>query len=680
MRLLSTFCMMMIGYCGIAQKPIIQDDFASNKFGWEESETCFFANGAYVMNASEEGTQATINYFIDVQKDFTFSADFIQQNGEEDNGYGLIWASGSDLLNLFVISSEGEYAIYSGDPSQLKTWKQHDAIRPIGNPNKLRVESKNGKMAFYVNDVKIEEHKPMPLLGSSVGMVAFTKMRLEADNFFFAQDQVIELPKQQLMAKKENLGANVNSTNDELGPVISMDGKILYLARQNVVENVGGIKDDEDVWISTWEANKWTRAVNMGKAVNTPLADNLLAVSADNNTLMFEEANQLIVKHRSESGWDAGEKLHLVFKNELDHFVASLSADGKAVIFSAKLKSNMYYDPNRSEGDLYVCLKEGDKKWSDPINLGPVINSIGEDTSPFLAADGMTLYFASDGRPGYGNQDIFMATRIGESWTEWTKPVNLGPQINTPFFDAYYTIPASGDYAYFVSYDQGFGKADIFRIKLQQHSRPSAVTLVKGRVLNSKTGTPLAASIHFENLRTRRDMGEARSDPRTGMYQIVLPYGINYGVRASRSDFYSVHENLELPASAEYKEVQKDLMMIPIEVGETIKLNNVFFEAGLPVLKSESFPELDRLVIILSENPTISIELEGHTDSRGTADVLLKLSQERVATVQEYLVSHGISKHRITGHGYGATRPVAFGDSEEDRRLNRRVEFKITKK
>lgn len=680
MRLYLTICMMMAGYYSVAQKPIIQDDFTFNKFGWEESEICFFANGEYVINATDEGAQSSISYFIDVQKDFTLSAEFIQQNGEQDNGYGLIWASGSDLLNLFVISSEGEYAIYSGDPSQLKTWKQHDAIRPIGNPNKLRVESKGGKMSFYVNDVKVEEHKPMPLLGSGIGMVAFTKMRLEVDNFFFAQDQVIELPKQPLLAKKENLGASVNSANDELGPVISMDGKILYLARQNVAENVGGMKDDEDVWMSTWENNKWSRAVNMGKAVNTPIADNLLAVSADNNTLMFEEANQLMVKHRSESGWDPAEKLHLVFKNELDHFVASLSADGKAVIFSAKLKSNIFYDPNRNEGDLYVCLKEGDKKWSDPINLGPVINSIGEDTSPFLAADGMTLYFASDGRPGYGNQDIFMSTRIGESWTEWTKPINLGPQINTPFFDAYYTIPASGDYAYFVSYDQGYGKADIFRIKLQQNSRPSAVTLVKGRVLNSKTGAPLAASIHFENLRTRRDVGEARSDPRTGMYQIVLPYGVNYGVRASRSDYYSVHENLELPASAEYKEVQKDLMMIPIEVGETIKLNNVFFEAGLPVLKSESFPELDRLVTILSENPSIFIELEGHTDSRGTADVLLKLSQERVATVQEYLVSHGIGKHRITGHGYGATRPVATGDSEEDRRLNRRVEFKITKK
>lgn len=665
--------------CALAQKPIVQDDFSMNKYGWEESDVCAFSDGEYVMSTTEEGGQSSLNFFIDVQKDFTISADLLQQNGLEDNGFGLMWASGSDVLNLFVISSEGEYAIFSGDPANLKTWTPHDAIRPMGNLNKLRIENRSGKMFFYINDVKVTEHKPMPFYGSSIGFIAFTKMRLEVDNFSFAQDQIIELPPTQLSAKKENLGAAVNSSDDDLGPVISMDGKFLYYARQNVAENIGGVKDDEDVWLSSWENNKWAKSVNMGKTVNTAIADNLLAVSADNNTLMFEEANQLQVKHRTETGWSAPEKINLTFKNELDHFVACLSADGKAVIFSAKLKSNIFYNSNNNEGDLYVCVKQNDKKWSDPINLGPIINSIGEDTSPFLSADGVTLYFATDGRPGYGNQDIFVSTRIGESWTEWTKPINLGPQINSIYFDAYYTIPASGDYAYFVSYDQGFGKADIFKIKLQHNSRPSPVTLVKGKVLNSKTGAPLAASIHFENLRTRRDVGEARSDPKTGTYQIVLPYGINYGVRATRSDYYSIHENLELPATAEYKEVQKDLVMIPIEVGETVKLNNVFFEAGLAVLKSESFPELDRLVTILSENTGISIELEGHTDSRGTAAVLLKLSEDRVATVQEYLISRGISKHRITGHGYGATRPVANGDSEEDRKLNRRVEFKITK-
>jgi outer membrane protein OmpA-like peptidoglycan-associated protein len=520
----------------------------------------------------------------------------------------------------------------------------------------------------------------MSFFGNSVGFITFTQMRLSVDNFLLAQDQTINLTEDVLKMKKENLGPTINSENDDLGPIISTDGKLLYLARQNDPGNLGGLKDDEDVWQSRLESNQWTRAVNMGRMVNTTHADNLLAVSADNNTLMFEEENQLAVKHRTETGWSASEKLSLTFKNELDHFVACLSSDGKAVVFSAKLKSNIYYDLKRDEGDLYVCIKTDSKNWSAPINLGTSINSIGEDTSPFLSADGKTLYFATDGRPGYGNQDIFMSTRLTESWTEWSTPVNLGPAVNSVYFDAYYTLPASGDYAYFVSYDKGYGLADIFRIKLHASHRPAPVTLVKGKVLNTKNRQPLAAAIHFENLQTRKDMGEARSDPKTGAYQIILAFGVNYGVRATRSDFYSVHENLELPIAREYNEVQKDLMMVPIEVGETIKLNNVFFEAGLAILKSESFPELDRLVTILKENATITIELAGHTDNRGTIDVLLQLSEDRVATVKNYLVKEGIDKARIDGHGYGASRPVALGDSEEERQLNRRVEFKITKK
>jgi outer membrane protein OmpA-like peptidoglycan-associated protein len=680
MKLLLTPCAFLLSFFSWAQNALIQDDFSSNKYGWEESGTCFFANKEYIINASEEGDQSFLNWFIDPQKEFVISVDIVQQNGLDDNGFGLVFGSGTDNFNLFVISSQGDYAVHSGDPAQLRSWKHHDIVRSMGNTNKLKVEWKSGKLAFYINNTKVEERKAVSFFGSSIGIIAFTKMRLSIDNFMLAQDQTIDLPTEIVNSKKENLGASINSENDDLGPVISMDGKTLYMARQNVAGNVGGAKDDEDVWTSHFENDQWSKATNMGKAVNTASADNLLAVSADNNTLMFEEANQLEVKHRTETGWSLPEKLNLVFKNELDHFVACLSADGKAVIFSAKLKSNVFYDAKRSEGDLYVCVKEADKKWSAPINLGSTINSMGEDTSPFLSADGKTLYFATDGRPGYGNQDIFVATRTGESWTEWSKPINLGPQVNSVYFDAYYTLPASGDYAYFVSYDKGFGKADIFRIKLHQSSRPKPVTLVKGKVLNTKTSQPLAASIHFENLKTRKDVGEARSDPKTGAYQIILPYGANYGVRATRSDFYSVHENVELPVTNEYSEVEKDLMMVPIEIGETIKLNNVFFEAGLAVLKPESFPELDRLVTILSENVGIFIELEGHTDNRGTGDVLMKLSEDRVATVRDYLINRGINKDRITGHGFGATRPVAKGDSEEDRKLNRRVEFKITKK
>ena len=664
----------------LAQTPVIKDDFSSNKYGWEEDQTKVISNGTYGINASEDGDQSVINFFLDPQSDYLISADFVQQNGLDDNGFGLVWGSGKTDFNLFMISSDGDYAVYSGDPAQLKTWKHSDAIKPMGNLNQLKIESAGGAVTFFINGTKVEERKPVSLFGYSIGFTTFTKMKLTVDNFLLAQNQTIDQFSGSITAvKKENIGPNINTAEDELGPVISADGQVILFARQNVPENTGGKNDDEDVWVSDWKNGAWTKARNMGRGVNTPQTDNLLAVSTDNNTLMFEEENQLMMRHRNETGWAALEKLGLTFKNELDHFVASLAPDGKAVLFSAKLKSNIYYDPKKEDGDLYVCVKENNK-WSAPINLGKSVNTPGEETSPFLSADGKTLYFSTNGRPGFGDQDIFMTRRQSESWTEWSRPVNLGAGVNSPYFDAYYTMPASGDYAYFVSYDKGFGKADIFRIKLHDEVKPQSVTLVKGKVLNSKNNLPLAATIHFENLGSGAEVGEARSDPQTGAYQIVLPFGSHYGLRALTAGFYSVHENLELKAKEGYNEIEKDLMLVPIEVGETVKLNNVFFTAGQPTLQPESFPELDRLVTILKDNAGIFIQLEGHTDNMGSAPILQKLSEDRVETVKQYLVTHGIDQSRIAGQGFGATRPVANGTSEEDRKKNRRVEFKILKK
>jgi outer membrane protein OmpA-like peptidoglycan-associated protein len=191
---------------------------------------------------------------------------------------------------------------------------------------------------------------------------------------------------------------------------------------------------------------------------------------------------------------------------------------------------------------------------------------------------------------------------------------------------------------------------------------------------------PVEAGIAFENLATHLEVGEAISDPATGEYRVALPYGVNYGLHAKAKGYISVNENLELVDVRTYTELQKDLYLVPIEVGEAIQLNNVFFEQGRPLLKPESYPELDRLVQVLKENPTIEIELSGHTDNVGNPAALLSLSQERVATVKDYLVKNGIHGSRITGRGYGATRPLVKNDTEANRRMNRRVEFKITKK
>jgi outer membrane protein OmpA-like peptidoglycan-associated protein len=660
-------------------KTVVSEEFTSNIRQWEVDENTTLANDKLVINSTEDGEQSVINVFIDPTKDFELSAEFVQMGGLADGGFALTWGSNEENYNIFGVATSGLYAMHSGDPAHLKTWKKSAVINPIGKMNRLKVEQKNQVLTFYINDVKVDQQKAFSLYGSWIGVLVLDALKVHVDHFQFNQNQEIDLPEHNSTAfAKENLGPTVNSDKDELGPMISTDGKLLFFAKQNVPENIGGVADDEDVWMSRYGANQWSAAYNMGKSINTPMSDNLVAVSADNNTMMFVEANELGLRHRTQTGWSPLEKLNLAFKNESSYFVASLSADGKAIVFSARFKDNLFYDPKHDEADLYVCLKNKDK-WSSPINLGKTINTLGNETSPFLSADGNTLYFSTDGRPGFGYQDVFFATKNGSDWTSWTKPLNLGPSINTPGFDAYYTMPASGDYAYYVSPNDK-GDADIFRIKLHEEAKPKPVTLVSGFILEKNSNKPLAAKIHFENLATGSEIGEARSDPKTGAYQIILPFGFNYGVRASVMGYYSLHENLDLKEAREYSEVKKDLLMVPFEVGETIKLNNVFFEAGLPVLKSESYHELDRLVTVLQENPGIYIELEGHTDAKGDAATLLKLSQDRVEAVKAYLVTHGVSDVRITGKGYGSTRPVAPSDTEENSRLNRRVEFKITKK
>ena len=418
----------------------------------------------------------------------------------------------------------------------------------------------------------------------------------------------------------------------------------------------------------------------MGSVVNSKDVNNLAAISADNNMLLFCKSDGFEVRKRTQDGWSQPEYLNVKFKNESSTMEGNLSPDGKAILFTSKLSQNLYYKTEGKEKDVYVSIQEKDGVWSAPINLGKQINTEEDEVSPFLASDGRTLYFASSGRPGYGGHDIFMSKRQGDGWTSWSEPLNLGPEINSIGFDAYYTLPASADYAYLVSNTNSYGAADLVRVKLPEAIKPEPVVLLLGRTLNAKTKNPMSADILFEDLAKHKEVGEAISDPKTGSYRITLPNGRNYGIRAVAKGFLSVNENLELITITKYTEIQKDLFLVPIEVGETMQLNNVFFEQGRPILKSQSFPELDRLVQIMVENPTVKIEVSGHTDNVGNKDALMKLSQDRVLAVKAYLEKKGIKKDRVDGKGYGATQPIAPNSTEENRQRNRRVEFKITKK
>lgn len=674
-----------------AQIPVLLfETFDNNRYGWFEHDTpehkVGIRNGEYVIEAPPGGWMTYVTPYMDSRKDFSFEASFKQSAGEQDAGMGFVWGhDGKELTNSFTFTSNGYYRIESSDPAGGVSgeWVQTPHVKKLGQVNKLKLENKKGTISYYLNGRLLTTSKNFKWPGKYVGFVTYGKMKLHVDDFILGHDMKINLPQfsEGAAGAKENLGPNVNSKYDEVSPKISSDGKTLYFGRKFSPQNVGGVKDKEDIWEThSSDGINWSVSSNLGSPVNTPTSNNLIAVSTDNNSLLFHVPTGFAFMHRTASGWSPLEDIGIRFNNESNFLEGCLSADGKAIVFVAKTRENAFYRPNDPERDIYVCVKDENGRWGSPIHTGKVLNSAGDEYSPFLSADGKTLYFATNGRPGYGDVDIFMSRRLGDDWASWSNPVNLGLGINTVGFDAYYTLPASGKYGYMVSNLKTIGLTDIIRFELPPSIRPDPVVLIQGRVLNSKTNKPLQAMIRFDDLSTGKEVGEARVDPKTGEYKIALPAGKNYGYHAAAPGFLSVNENLEVKNLKEYSELTKDLVLVPIEIGESIQLKNVFFVQSKAQLMTESYPELDRLVKIMKDNPTIEIELSGHTDNRGAANANLQLSEQRVEAVKQYLIEKGVAAKRITGRGYGGSRPIAPSDTEENRQRNRRVEFKIVKK
>jgi len=664
----------------------IREDFSSNKLGWYEDDKVKVTGGHYELNAPEKGWMAYFVVNADPVKDFSIEASFVQVSGEVDNGFGFIWGFDKESkLNNFVISTNGYVKVYSSDELRpdAKEWTETKLVKPLNQVNRLKIIQLKGAMKFYLNGQEVASLKALPWFGKAIGFVAHTQMKLLIDDFVFSHQDKINLP--QNLAKglvKENLGDKINTRYDEVTPKITVDGKMILFARKSSPDNLGGVKDQSDIWMSSSpDGLSWKLASNLKNPVNTSSVNNIISIGQDNNSILVALANDFQLFQRSKEGWQNAGVLGIFYENENEFFEASQSADGKAILFTAENIGNLYYKKQGGEKDIYVIQKDQKGKWGKPVNLGSTLNTAGDETSPFLAADNRTLYFATDGRPGYGGQDMFMSKRIGDGWTNWSEPVNLGPGLNTFSFDAYYTVPASGEYAYMVSSTGGLGLTDIIRIKLSNEIKPDPVVLVYGKVLNAKTSQPVEADIFFENLGTGKEAGEAISNPKTGEYRIALPFGATYGFRAVAKNFLSVNENLELnQMEKNYKEMEKNLYLAPIEIGQAVQLQNVFFIQGKAELKPESFPELDRLVTLLLNNSTIEIELSGHTDNRGDISGNYDLSDNRVKAVMSYLVSKGIDKKRMTGRGYGGTRPMVPNDTDEHREMNRRVDFKIVKK
>jgi len=485
-----------------------------------------------------------------------------------------------------------------------------------------------------------------------------------------------------LVSKPENLGEGVNSSGFELAPVISPDGQILYFTRQKHSGNVGN-SETQDIWYATKDSNNnFGKAINLGEPINTANNNALCAALPDGQTLMVmnkylpngKSENGISLSVKTEKGWSFPQAINVQdYYNDSKTGEYVLAADGKTILMTVERKDAV------GDKDIYVSFQQEDGTWSVPMNLGAEINTAEAEISPFLAADGRTIYFSTVGYPGYGGPDMFVSRRLDDSWTKWSRPLNLGSQINTSGFDAYYSLPASGEYAYYSSSKNSLGFSDIFRVKLPASARPQPVVLITGKVLNAKTGAPLGAVISYESLASGKQLGVARSNPSSGEYRIVLPSGDAYGFLAKHEGFLSLSENIELKKIGEYKEINVDLKLTPIEEGAVIRLNNLFFDSNKFNLKPEDELELNRVLKMLEAYPNMQIEISGHTDNLGTDKPNLLLSNNRAKSVLDYLNSKGVNKIRLKSVGYGKIKPISDNATVDGRAQNRRIEMKILK-
>jgi outer membrane protein OmpA-like peptidoglycan-associated protein/tetratricopeptide (TPR) repeat protein len=471
-----------------------------------------------------------------------------------------------------------------------------------------------------------------------------------------------------------NLGDSINSKVSEYYPTITIDGnKLIYTRRVN--------NFNEDFYESDKVNGAWSKSVSLPGNINTNQNEGAQNISQDGQWLIFTGCNfpeghgscDLYISYLTAEGWSTPENLGDSINTEFWESAPSLSPDKRDLYFSSR-------QPDGYGGsDLYVSHRLLNGRWSAPENLGPTINTIGDEGTPFIHADNQSLYFTSSGHPGYGGDDLFV-TRKGPGGV-WSKPENLGYPINTIENEGSLVISADGRTAYYASdRADSRGGLDLYSFEMREDIRPAPTTWVKGRVYDRKTNKGLPSSVILTDLATRDVVSKLQTDE-TGNYLITLPKGKDYAFNVNRRGYLFYSENFSLDKNQVTDSAyQIDIPLQPLEANAAIVLKNIFFESNKYALKPESEAELNEVVQLMKENPTLHIQISGHTDNSGKATENQVLSENRAKAVTNYLVTKGIAATRLTYKGFGDTQPIADNGAPEGRAKNRRTELNVISK
>jgi outer membrane protein OmpA-like peptidoglycan-associated protein/tetratricopeptide (TPR) repeat protein/ribosomal protein L24E len=488
--------------------------------------------------------------------------------------------------------------------------------------------------------------------------------------FEFAVDYARKNANKNYVFDLQNIGSNINSAEPEYLPSLTIDGKMLFYTRRLDFIN-------EDFFYSKKNADGWDKARPIEGDVNSEMNEGAQNISQDGQWLVFTACDRrdgfgscdIYISHFSGESWSSAVNLGGRINSDQWESQPCLSPD----------KQNLYFSSRRFGGfggsDIYVSRMGANGKWGEPENLGPSINSKGDEQSPFIHADNQTLYFTSNLWPGYGENDLFY-TRKGPGG-DWSVPVNLGYPINTISNEGSLFIAADGKTAYYASNkSDSKGSMDIYSFELREDVRPRKTLWVKGQVFDKKTAKGLPSFIELIDLSSRQPISKVQTDE-DGRYLVTLPVGKDYAFNVNRKGYLFYSDNFSLSNNPRDSSYEKNIPLQPLEVNATIVLNNVFFDVNKFDLEPQSQVELDKLVQLLKENPSLKIQISGHTDNTGKPADNLALSNNRAKAVVSYLISKGITAQRLSAKGFGETQPVADNKTEDDRAKNRRTEMKV---
>lgn len=475
----------------------------------------------------------------------------------------------------------------------------------------------------------------------------------------------------------QQLPGTLNRFGLQYFPYTTADQRLfIYTARES-----GRPDHDENIFVSEYKDGTWQAPASISPNINTPANEGAATISGDGRTLVFTSCNRpdtqgdcdLYISFRTGSEWSKPQNMGNTVNSKAWDSQPSLSADGRTLYFSSTRAGGV------GKEDIWVSYRNDDGTWTKPVNLGKEINSTGRDMAPSIHMSGTTLYFVSDGHMGMGGLDVFKADKNANG--KWSAPQNLGYPLNTHADEGSLFITPDSEVGYYsrqTSTEAGAPSIQLFTfdVPAEWRSRVNS-TYAQGRVFDAASKKPLAAQVQLYDVEADSLVQQVSSDKVTGEYTVVLTQGKQYALYVSAPKYLMNSISFDYTSSKALSPVALDVYLDPIKTGAAMVLNNLFFDTGKYALAKKSKTELNKLIAFMQQNPQVKIEISGHTDDVGSDNANQVLSERRAKSVVDYLAGNGIGKDRIRYKGYGETKPVKPNTSDENRQQNRRIEMQI---